>query len=58
MTLDRLEDAIEHCEGYCTHCDNITGTFAEPDAEGYPCPDCGNDTVIGAEHALVMGYAG
>lgn len=54
------EDDIQYHEdnnnGFCTHCSEWTregGT--EPDAENYPCDDCGKDTVVGAMiYAITM----
>jgi hypothetical protein len=41
--------------GYCRKCKKFTRECTEPDAEGYDCPICGEDSVIGAELALIMG---
>jgi len=41
--------------GYCTECKDFTEDEVEPDAEGYDCPDCENQTVLGTEQALLMG---
>jgi len=50
-------EAIEEYKGYCSNCDDITlESGVEPDAEGYECPECGNNTVMGAADALLGGY--
>ena len=42
--------------GYCTECDDITTDGGvEPDADGYECDQCGNDTVKGIEQAVIDG---
>lgn len=45
-------------EGYCTECRDWTRGTTEPDAEGYECPSCGGNTVIGADVALISGAVG
>jgi hypothetical protein len=48
----------EHCESYdgvCLACGAIPVRDTEPDAEGYPCEDCGADQVQGIENALLDG---
>lgn len=40
-------------DGICLSCGNIQGG-TEPDAEGYQCHDCGEDTVMGIEQALMI----
>ena len=46
-----LEEA-DMMSGYCTECDEITRNCTEGDAEGYECPECENETVIGMGEAL------
>jgi hypothetical protein len=41
--------------GFCTECCAFTTDTVEPDAEDYSCDDCENNTVVGAEQALIMG---
>lgn len=40
--------------GYCTECKDWTRDSTEPDAEGYDCPVCDQDTVIGADNYLMQ----
>ena len=47
--------ATEDFYGWCPVCEEFTRECTEPDAEGYDCPDCGNNTVCGAENALLFG---
>lgn len=49
-------DAVENYMGWCTSCKEFTRENTEPDAEGYDCPQCEQNTVIGAEDALVHGH--
>jgi Zn finger protein HypA/HybF involved in hydrogenase expression len=48
-------DAVDNYTGWCTKCKDFTRDSTEPDAEGYDCPECEQDTVIGAENALIQG---
>lgn len=41
-------------EGYCTECDEFTNGGVEPDAKNYECISCGENTVMGAEFAIVV----
>ena len=52
------DDFMDHCDSYdglCRSCGEITWGGTEPDAEGYPCEECGEDEVIGMENALIEG---
>ena len=54
--LEKLEAHIEDNDGYCTYCKEwTTEGGVEPDARGYLCDECGNETVVGAEEVLFMG---
>ena len=58
MARVRMEDyqnATDLYEGWCAHCEEFTRSCTEPDAEGYDCPNCEKNTVVGAENALIMG---
>lgn len=39
--------------GWCTNCKDITRDSTEPDAEGYDCPECEENTVQGADIFLM-----
>lgn len=54
MTTAQFEEHQDDNAGYCTHCDQITTSDVEPDAEGYDCPECHNQTVMGLDNALVL----
>ena len=57
LTKEEYQESRDDCAGYCVDCDAITNTSdVEPDAEDYECESCGNDTVMGIEQALVIGY--
>ena len=49
------EQAVEDYTGWCTTCKDFTRECTEPDAEDYDCPACEENTVIGAEDALIRG---
>ncbi len=58
MHLSEIEirDLQEHYAGYCTSCDEVTcDGGVEPDAENYRCPDCGKNSVMGIDNALIIG---
>ena len=49
-TFHEMED---QSMGWCTICKDWTRFQTEPDAEGYDCPDCERNTVIGALNWLM-----
>lgn len=53
VTVEEYEDATQSYRGWCTTCQDFTRDSTEPDAEGYDCPVCGGDTVMGAEQAML-----
>lgn len=56
MTEEQFIEAAESNLGYCKVCKEFTTDFAEPDARGYACKECGEaHSVFGAEEALLMG---
>lgn len=51
-----VQQHIDDNAGYCTVCDAITTDGGvEPDADGYECEQCENDTVKGVEQAVADG---
>ena len=55
ITEEDFREACNDYLGWCTTYNNFTRPMTETDAEGYDCPECNNDTVVGAENALIMG---
>jgi hypothetical protein len=59
---DRLLEAVQESTfgmeniGFCIECGE-EHNGCEPDAERYPCDDCGKESVYGAMQLLIMGYA-
>ena len=51
----RYREAANSYLGWCTTCKKFTRDMTEPDAEEYDCPVCEENTVMGAEQALLMG---
>jgi predicted RNA-binding Zn-ribbon protein involved in translation (DUF1610 family) len=49
-----IQRRLETYEGYCIDCGDWTRDGCEPDAREYECPDCGGQTVYGAEELLFM----
>lgn len=54
VTMEEYLEARENYQGWCTTCQEFTRDETEPDAEGYECPKCEQNTVVGAEDALMM----
>jgi predicted RNA-binding Zn-ribbon protein involved in translation (DUF1610 family) len=52
MTIEEVQDLMCNNEGICVSCGEV-GQFAEPDARNYTCDACGENTVFGAEQAVV-----
>jgi hypothetical protein len=55
ITEEEYLAACDSNQGWCTFCKAFCGDFAEPDACGYTCPECGHSTVYSAEEALLNG---
>ena len=54
ITESRYSEARNSYEGWCVECSEFTRSQTEPDAEGYDCPQCEENTVIGADNLLYM----
>lgn len=55
VTLDEYQGACDDYMGWCVFCCEFTRPQTEPDAEGYDCPECGLNSVMGAEQAVLLG---
>jgi hypothetical protein len=55
ITIEDYRDMCNNYEGWCTTCQEFTALEVEPDAQGYPCEVCGENTVMGTEEALMCG---
>lgn len=56
LTCEEFQEHCDSYDGYCTHCKEVTRFgMTEPDARNYPCPDCGKNTCMGIEWALLEG---
>lgn len=42
--------------GICVACGAVREGSTEPDAEQYPCGQCRENKVLGADNAVIMGY--
>lgn len=54
--MDVVELYKEMCDdysGWCTNCQEVTRDSTEPDAAGYDCPVCEENTVLGADNFLI-----
>ena len=54
ITEEMYQMAVESNSGWCTACGEFTRDNTEPDAEEYNCPQCEENTVMGAEQALLL----
>ena len=52
--LEDIQEAIEDNTGFCISC-GASRDCCEPDARNYPCEECGENQVFGAEELLLMG---
>lgn len=55
IAMDEFEEMCESYMGFCTSCQEFTRDSTAPDAENYMCDECGKNTVIGAEQAMLTG---
>ena len=54
LTTAEYHNARDLMLGYCPQCDQLTGEMShEPDAEGYLCEHCDENTSMGIDNALV-----
>lgn len=56
LTEEQIESHKEENQGYCTECKAISGDHVEPDAEHYECEECGNESVMGIDMAVIEGH--
>ena len=54
MSEEQYHQLQNSNSGVCSKCNHVRFGDTEPDAEGYPCDECGEDAVFGIETALVM----
>lgn len=55
LTEEEYRDLEDAYSGICTACGEIRHGETEPDAEGYHCEACGENTVVGMMNALLDG---
>lgn len=55
IKLAQFDKALTGYLGWCIYCKSFTRDATEPDAEGYYCPVCEEEAVMGAEQALLRG---
>ena len=56
ITMAEFRKADNDSQGWCTSCEDFTRDCTEPDAEEYDCPICDENTVAGAQQAIVLGF--
>ena len=54
FTMEQYQEADELNSGYCRACGAMRDC-CEPGARNYPCEDCGNRQVFGAQELLLTG---
>jgi hypothetical protein len=55
ISIEEYNEAVEGSLGWCPLCEEFTRDGTEPDAENYDCFMCDENSVMGAENALIMG---
>lgn len=55
VTKDEFEDLQDDLAGYCTECQAVTTEEVDPDSEDQECQECGSETCVGIDQALVLG---
>jgi Zn finger protein HypA/HybF involved in hydrogenase expression len=55
LTEAEINQADRDSQGWCTTCNELTRDCTEPDAEDYDCPKCGENTVVCAMQAVLLG---
>jgi hypothetical protein len=60
VSFNEYKDATNNYRGWCTVCKEFTRDNTEPDIRpgepGYDCPVCEENTVMGAEDAMITGH--
>lgn len=54
LTIEEYLELENAMQGICKKCGSIRDC-CEPDAEDYPCDECGENTVVGCDNALLDG---
>lgn len=55
VSVDFYHEMSDSYQGYCTNCGEFTRDMTEPDARDYDCPQCDENTVMGADEAMLEG---
>ena len=56
VTAEEYSQAVNARMGWCLQCQSFTREETEGDAEGYNCPECCRDVVVGAENGLIAAW--
>jgi hypothetical protein len=56
LTQEEFHERVDNYDGICLTCSEWNFGGIEPDAEEYKCEFCENNSVIGAELALILGH--
>ena len=52
--LEQIQEMMDESGGFCIAC-GAEHYSVEPDARNYPCEECGERKVYGAEELVLMG---
>ena len=55
LTRDKYKQHLEDGSGLCELCEEITCEDVDLDAKEDKCPECGGESVVGMERALMYG---
>ena len=55
FTLEQIQEMMDESGGFCIACGAPSWDSVEPDARNYPCEECGERKVYGAEELVLMG---
>lgn len=55
MTEEQYVELQDSYSGICLACGAVRFGDTEPDADDYPCEECGENKVQGIENALISG---
>lgn len=55
ITDEDYDEAVADNQGFCSNCEAVVSENVEPDSYSIECPECGEEKMMGVEHALIMG---
>ena len=55
MSAEEYQQHCDDSDGVCLECGAVSFGGTEPDAENYPCEECGESQVQGIENCMIDG---